>query len=55
MEEQKEPAIVSLEDARKAIESEKKQRAEVFLEEYKELCTKYNCEIQINGFIVIAK
>lgn len=47
--------VISIEEAKKVIEQEKQQRGNAFLEEYKALCAKHNCEIQINGLIIVAK
>lgn len=49
------PKVISIEDAKATIEAEKKQRVELFIEEYKTLCDKYQCEIFNQGLVVIPK
>lgn len=42
----------SVDEAKKLIEADKKERAEKFRQELDELCKKYNCDLAVSGIII---
>ena len=46
---------ISIEEAKKAIEKEKQQRAADFKDELQKLCEKHNCDLQVGGILIIPK
>ena len=45
--------IVSIDEAKKLIETEKQERAKAFAEELRALCEKYKCELHASGVQII--